>query len=46
MERKFNVLIVDDDVNLAANLQDILKGAGYNAVAIPDGQTALIRWLP
>lgn len=41
MERKFGILIVDDDVNLASTLQDILNEAGYNAAVAGDGQTAL-----
>lgn len=41
MERKFEILIVDDDVNLASNLQDILEVEGYNTAVAHDGQTAL-----
>ncbi len=41
MERQFNILIVDDDVALSSNLQDVLEGEGYGAVAVYDGQAAL-----
>jgi signal transduction histidine kinase len=41
IERKFWLLIVDDDVGLAANLQDILEAEGYSAAVAHDGQTAL-----
>jgi PAS domain S-box-containing protein len=40
-ERKFEILIVDDDANLASNLQDILEGKGYTTAVANDGQTAL-----
>jgi PAS domain S-box-containing protein len=41
MKEQFSVLIVEDDVNLAATLQDILHDAGYRTVAAHDGRTAL-----
>ena len=41
MERKFEMLIVDDDVSLATNLQDILEAEGYATAVAHDGQTAL-----
>ncbi len=41
MERKFQMLVADDDVNLASNLADILEAEGYSAVVAHDGQTAL-----
>jgi PAS domain S-box-containing protein len=41
MERKIGILIVDDDVELALNLQDILKDKGYHVVVAHTGQTAL-----
>src|SRR4030042_1710017 len=41
MSEQFSVLIVEDDVNLASTLQDILHDAGYRAVAVHDGRTAL-----
>ncbi len=41
MDRKFEILIIDDDVGLALNLQDILEGEGYNTVVGHDGQAAL-----
>lgn len=41
MHRKFQILIVDDDVALASNLRDILEGEGYKGTVATDGQTAL-----
>jgi len=41
VEGKCNILVVDDDVELASNLQDILETAGYSAAIAADGQTAL-----
>jgi len=41
MESKFDLLVVDDDVDLASNLQDILETEGYSTAAAHDGQTAL-----
>jgi PAS domain S-box-containing protein len=41
MERKFEILVVDDDVALASNLHDILEGEGYNTTVADDGRTAL-----
>lgn len=41
MERKFDILIVDDDVNLASNLQDLLEAGGYGTAVAHDGETAL-----
>ena len=41
MERGFEILIVDDDVNLASNLQDILEMKGYSTAVAHDGQSAL-----
>ncbi len=41
MERKFEILIVDDDVGLALNLRDILEEQGYSVAVTHDGQTAL-----
>ena len=35
------ILIVDDDVELALNLKDLLEGEGYNTVVASDGKTAL-----
>ena len=40
-ERKPEILIVDDDVELASNLQDILQAEGYVAAVAHDGQAAL-----
>jgi PAS domain S-box-containing protein len=41
MGRKHNILIVDDDVALASNLQDILEAEGYSTTVAYDGKTAL-----
>ena len=41
MERKFEILIVDDNVALASSLGDILEVKGYNTAVTHDGQTAL-----
>ena len=41
MERKFEILIVDDDVGLSLNLRDILEEQGYSVAVAHDGQTAL-----
>ncbi len=41
MASKFEMLIVDDDMGLAANLRDILEAEGYSAAVAHDGQTAL-----
>jgi len=41
MERKFEILVVDDDADLASNLQDILEGENYSTAVAHDGQTAL-----
>ncbi len=40
MDRKSEILIVDDDVGLALNLQDILEAEGYNTAVAHDGQAA------
>ncbi len=42
-ERKFEILVVDDDVGLASNLQDVLEAEGYIAAVAYDGQAALAR---
>ncbi len=41
MEKRFEILIVDDDVGLASNLQDILEAEGYSTAVAHDGHTAL-----
>lgn len=41
MAPKFDILIVDDDVDLASNLRDILEAEGYGTALAGDGQTAL-----
>jgi len=41
MGEKFEILIVDDDASLVANLRDVLQAKGYNAVIALDGETAL-----
>lgn len=40
MEKKFDVLVVDDDTNLSSNLQDILEAEGYNIGIASNGETA------
>lgn len=37
----FEILIVDDDVDLASNLQNILQEEGYSSAVAKDGKTAL-----
>ena len=41
MERKFAILVVDDDVGMTLNLQDILVAEGYHTTVAQDGQSAL-----
>lgn len=41
MKKKFAILIVDDDADLASNLQDILEAEGYDTLMANDGQRAL-----
>jgi len=41
MDRSFQILIVDDDVDLALNLKDILQEEGYSSAVAKDGKTAL-----
>jgi len=41
MEKRFEILVVDDDEGLASNLQDILESEGYAAAVAYDGQSAL-----
>jgi PAS domain S-box-containing protein len=41
MNQKLQILIVDDDAELALNLKDLLEGEGYNTVVANDGKTAL-----
>jgi len=41
MAPKFDILIVDDDADLASNLRDILEAEGYGTALAWDGQTAL-----
>ncbi len=40
-DRKKTVLIVDDDINVRAQLLSILSGAGHSAISAPDGNVAL-----
>ncbi len=37
------ILLVDDDANLRKTLSDILRAKGYEAMAVPDGATALTK---
>jgi two-component system cell cycle response regulator len=41
MSQDCNILVVDDDVSLASNLQDILEAEGYAAAVAHGGQSAL-----
>jgi PAS domain S-box-containing protein len=41
MKKNIDILIVDDDINLASNLQDILKEEGYATALANNGQSAL-----
>jgi len=41
LEPKSAILIVEDDVNLASNLQDVLEKEGYSAAVAYDGEAAL-----
>jgi DNA-binding NtrC family response regulator len=42
MEERFDILVVDDDVNLSSNLQDILEAEGYRTVVSLNAETALV----
>jgi diguanylate cyclase (GGDEF)-like protein len=41
MVKGFNILVVDDDVNLSSALQDILETEGYSTSVAHNGQAAL-----
>ena len=41
MDQQFRILIIDDDIHLAATLKNILDGEGYGTDVAYDGQTAL-----
>ncbi|MBC8462476.1 MAG: response regulator, partial [Deltaproteobacteria bacterium] len=41
MNTKTEILVVDDNIDLATILQDTLKGDGYNVMIAHDGKTAL-----
>jgi len=41
MQHKSEILIVDDDKNLASNLQDILNAEGYGVAVAHSGKAAL-----
>jgi len=41
MNQKFDILIVDDDADLAANIRHILEAEGYDTTVAHDGQTAI-----
>lgn len=43
LEPKSAILIVEDDMSLASNLQDVLEKEGYSAAVACDGQTALTQ---
>ncbi len=42
IESQQTILIVDDDVDLASNLKDILEDEGYNIVVANNGESALL----
>jgi two-component system cell cycle sensor histidine kinase/response regulator CckA len=42
LEKKINILVVDDDAGLALNLRDILEDQGYPVTIAHDGSTALM----
>jgi ActR/RegA family two-component response regulator len=42
MKRRIRILVVDDDANLASNLQDILEESGYSVMIAENGKTAAI----
>lgn len=39
-----NILIAEDDPNIAAGLADLLRGEGYEVVVAPHGRAALETW--
>jgi len=41
MDKSFKILIVDDNVDLASNLQDVFNEEGYGTRVAHDGQTAV-----
>jgi DNA-binding NtrC family response regulator len=41
MEERFDILVVDDDLNLSSNLQDILEAEGYRTAVALNAETAL-----
>ncbi len=41
MEERFDILVVDDDVNLSSNLQDVLEAEGYRTAVSFNAETAL-----
>jgi DNA-binding NtrC family response regulator len=41
MEKRFDILVVDDDVNLSSNLQDILEAEGYRTAVSLNAEIAL-----
>jgi len=43
MESKFDILIVDDNAELASSLQDVMEAEGYSAAVALDGETALTK---
>lgn len=43
MEKRANILIVDDNINLAKTMSLILKHKGYEATTAPDGPAAIKR---
>ena len=41
MDKKYSILIVDDNADLADSLRDVLEIEGYNIAVANDGQTAI-----
>ena len=41
MKKRYDILVVDDDVNLSSNLQDILEAAGYSTAVALNAENAL-----
>ena len=41
--RRFNILVVDDEMVIRDVLEDFLSSEGYNVVSVPDGAEALLE---
>src|SRR5437016_2297174 len=40
-KRKYRVIVIDDEQNIAESIAEILRGRGYDATAFYDGRSAL-----